>query len=78
MTFALHWVGQRVAPALAAVVVYRLFNFVLPALPALQVRRRVYPLVVAGVEDRTAPAWERRRAASPLQPCRSAGSMCSP
>jgi hypothetical protein len=30
MTFALHWVGQPVGPALAAVVVYRVFNFLVP------------------------------------------------
>jgi uncharacterized membrane protein YbhN (UPF0104 family) len=35
MTFALYWVGQPVASSLAAVVVYRAFNFVLPTLPAL-------------------------------------------
>jgi uncharacterized membrane protein YbhN (UPF0104 family) len=47
MTFALHWVGQPVAPALAVVVLYRLLNFVLPALPALLARPRTYPLLVA-------------------------------
>ncbi|MGH2887383.1 MAG: lysylphosphatidylglycerol synthase domain-containing protein, partial [Solirubrobacteraceae bacterium] len=40
MTFSLHWVGQPVLPALAAVVVYRAFNLALPAVPALLVRRR--------------------------------------
>ena len=47
MTYSLHWVGEPVAPALAAVVVYRLFNFVLPTLPALAVRRHVMPLIRA-------------------------------
>ena len=37
MTFALVWVGIPLAPALAAVLVYRIFNFWLPILPALAV-----------------------------------------
>jgi uncharacterized membrane protein YbhN (UPF0104 family) len=37
MTFALVWVGIGLAPALAAVLVYRIFNFWLPILPALAV-----------------------------------------
>jgi uncharacterized membrane protein YbhN (UPF0104 family) len=45
MTYSLHWVGEPVAPALAAVVVYRAFNFVLPTLPALAARRHVMPLI---------------------------------
>jgi uncharacterized membrane protein YbhN (UPF0104 family) len=35
MTFALVWVGLPLAPALASVLVYRLFNFWLPIVPAL-------------------------------------------
>jgi uncharacterized membrane protein YbhN (UPF0104 family) len=35
MTFALVWVGVPLAPALLAVVTYRLFNFWLPVIPAL-------------------------------------------
>ena len=34
-TFALVWVGLPLAPALAGVLVYRLFNFWLPIVPAL-------------------------------------------
>jgi uncharacterized membrane protein YbhN (UPF0104 family) len=45
MTFALHWVGQPVPAALAAVVVYRVFNFVLPTFPALLVRPQLEPLL---------------------------------
>lgn len=45
MTYALTWVGAPLAPALAGVVVYRAFNLVAPALPALlahpHVRSRV-------------------------------------
>lgn len=47
MTFALHWCGQPVIPALVAVVVYRVFNFVVPTLPALITHHRVKPLLEA-------------------------------
>ena len=66
MTFALHWVGQPVAPSLAAVVVYRVFNFVLPTIPALLVRDRVKPLLDAADEGRTPARGERRRASAAL------------
>jgi uncharacterized membrane protein YbhN (UPF0104 family) len=67
MTFALHWVGVSVPAALAAVVVYRVLNFVLPSGPALAVRPRVYPLVAAANEGREPSRRERRRAAAPLR-----------
>lgn len=60
MTFSLHWVGQPVAPALATVVIYRVFNFVLPAAPALVYRRHLDPLVGESREHRSAA--ENRRA----------------
>jgi uncharacterized membrane protein YbhN (UPF0104 family) len=66
MTFALHWVGQPVAPALAIVVVYRLFNFALPTIPALLARPRIKPLLDAADLDRTPTQRERRRAADPI------------
>lgn len=66
MTFALHWVGQPIAPALAAVVVYRVFNFLLPAGPALLVRRRLRPLLNAAAEGRPPSPPEQHRAAEPL------------
>ncbi|HET9073499.1 MAG TPA: lysylphosphatidylglycerol synthase domain-containing protein [Solirubrobacteraceae bacterium] len=47
LCFALHWVGQPVEGALAAVVVYRIFNFVLPGVPALKAREDLHPLVEA-------------------------------
>lgn len=62
MTLALHWVGQPFAPALALVVLYRGLNFILPALPALVVRPRIYPLVRAADEDRAPTRAERIRA----------------
>jgi uncharacterized membrane protein YbhN (UPF0104 family) len=66
MTLALHWVGQPVPLALAAVVVYRVFNFVLPTIPALMVRDRVKPLLEAADEGRTPARKEHSRAAAPL------------
>jgi uncharacterized membrane protein YbhN (UPF0104 family) len=39
LTFALHWCGAPLGPALAAVVVYRLFNLVLAAGPSLLASR---------------------------------------
>lgn len=66
MTFSLHWVGLPVAPALAAVVTYRAFNFLLPAIPALLVRPRIQPLLAAVDEDRLPTKAERRDAEAPL------------
>jgi uncharacterized membrane protein YbhN (UPF0104 family) len=56
MTFSLHWVGEPVPAALAAVVIYRVFNFGVPVLPALLVRRDVQPLLARGE-----PAGDRGR-----------------
>lgn len=66
MSFSLHWVGQAVPAALAAVVVYRAFNFVLPTIPALRAQRRVGPLLDAGYERRAAAEWEHKHASAPL------------
>jgi uncharacterized membrane protein YbhN (UPF0104 family) len=71
LTFSLHWVGQAVAPALAAVVIYRLFNFALPTIPALLVRSEVEPLLDAADRGRTPATGARRRAAMPLLRIRS-------
>lgn len=54
MTFALHWVGAPVLAALAGVVSYRVFNFLLPALPGFSVHSHVKPLLDAAGE-RTTP-----------------------
>jgi hypothetical protein len=47
-------VGFTVPPALAAVVVYRVGNFILPTAPALLALPRVKPLVDAGEEGQVA------------------------
>jgi uncharacterized membrane protein YbhN (UPF0104 family) len=66
MTFSLHWVGQPVLPALAAVVVYRVCNLALPAIPALMVRPRIKPLLDGADRGLAPAARERRRAAAPV------------
>jgi hypothetical protein len=43
LTFALHWVGTPLGPALAAVVTYRLFNLILVSVPSLLASRRLRP-----------------------------------
>ena len=44
MTYSLYWVREPLAPALAAVVAYRAFNFLLAATPALIAHRQLQPL----------------------------------
>jgi uncharacterized membrane protein YbhN (UPF0104 family) len=46
LTFALHWLGAPLGPALAAVTVYRLFNLILISGPALLASRHVHPEIV--------------------------------
>jgi uncharacterized membrane protein YbhN (UPF0104 family) len=43
LTFALHWVGAPLGPALAAVVTYRLFNLILVSVPSLVANRLLQP-----------------------------------
>jgi uncharacterized membrane protein YbhN (UPF0104 family) len=64
LTFALHWVGQPIPGSLAAVVVYRLFNFVALTIPALIARSQVEPLLEAADDDQTRGEPARRLAAT--------------
>jgi uncharacterized membrane protein YbhN (UPF0104 family) len=66
MTFSLHWIGQPVVPALAAVVVYRMFNLVLPTVPALAVRPRITPLLDVADRSKPGPVREPARSAAPV------------
>lgn len=66
MTLALHWVGQPVTGALAAVVVYRALNLLAPSLLALAVQPRVQPLLDAADDGRTPAVGPRRAAGAPL------------
>ncbi len=43
LTFALHWVGAPLGPALAAVVTYRLFNLILISVPSLLANQQLHP-----------------------------------
>jgi uncharacterized membrane protein YbhN (UPF0104 family) len=52
MTYSLYWVRQPLAPALAAVVAYRAFNFLLAAAPALIARRHLHELLKSADELR--------------------------
>lgn len=45
MTYSLYWVRMPLAPSLAAVTVYRLFNFVLAATPGLIAHRQLEPVI---------------------------------
>jgi uncharacterized membrane protein YbhN (UPF0104 family) len=47
MTYALYWVGEPLAPALAAVLAYRVFNFLLASAPALIAHRQLEPVFAA-------------------------------
>jgi uncharacterized membrane protein YbhN (UPF0104 family) len=49
MTYALYWVREPLAPALAAVVAYRGFNFLLAAAPALIAHRQLTPVMAGEV-----------------------------
>jgi uncharacterized membrane protein YbhN (UPF0104 family) len=44
MTYSLYWVREPLAPALAAVLVYRFFNFLLVAVPSIIAHHQLQPL----------------------------------
>jgi uncharacterized membrane protein YbhN (UPF0104 family) len=48
MTYSLYWVREPLAPALGAVVAYRLCNFLLAAMPALIAHRQLRPVLGSG------------------------------
>jgi uncharacterized membrane protein YbhN (UPF0104 family) len=50
MTYSLYWVREPLAPALAAVVAYRIFNFLLAATPALIAHRQLRPVLAVADE----------------------------
>jgi len=56
MTYALYWLRQPLAPALAAVLLYRVFNFVLIAIPAIIAHRQL-PRLIA--DNAARPPGER-------------------
>ncbi len=60
MTYALYWVREPLAPALAAVVTYRAFNFLLIAVPSLIANHQLEPLLQALAPRVAAQATGRR------------------
>ncbi|HZR91863.1 MAG TPA: YbhN family protein [Gaiellaceae bacterium] len=64
MTFALVWVGVPLAPALVGVLVYRLFNFWLPIVPALAALPTVRDFRL-GLHERQAPPVRRPPSPAP-------------
>ena len=58
MTYALYWVREPLAPALAAVLAYRVFNFLLVAVPAVIAHSQLQPMLEAA-------SRHRRRGAAP-------------
>jgi uncharacterized membrane protein YbhN (UPF0104 family) len=55
MTYSLYWVRQPLAPALAAVLAYRVFNLAVVSAPALIARRQLEPLLASGRKRRAKP-----------------------
>ncbi len=53
MTYALYWLRMPLAPALAAVLAYRVFNFLLVAVPALLAHHQLEPLFRGSVTGRS-------------------------
>lgn len=66
MTYALYWVREPLAPALAAVVAYRIFNLLLAAMPALIAHRQLQTVLdpSTGASSLTSPAQTAERRAS--------------
>lgn len=56
MTYSLYWVREPLAPALGAVVAYRLCNFLLAALPALVANRQLKPVLSSSGKRDSEPA----------------------
>jgi len=50
MTYSLYWVRLPLAPALGAVVAYRLFNLLLAAMPGVIAHRQLEPVLARGSE----------------------------
>lgn len=61
MTYSLYWVREPLAPALGAVVAYRIFNLALAALPALLARRQLEPVLAAADRRRRSKLRATRR-----------------
>jgi uncharacterized membrane protein YbhN (UPF0104 family) len=69
MTYALYWVRQPLAPALAAVVAYRIFNFLLAATPGLIADYQLQAIITRNSADNHRPEASElaRRDGKPAQ-----------
>jgi uncharacterized membrane protein YbhN (UPF0104 family) len=68
MIYSLYWVREPLAPALAAVVAYRAFNFLLAAAPALIARSQLEPMLESAREHHRTERraiWLRRQRPKP-------------
>ena len=74
MTYALYWVREPLAPALAAVVAYRIFNFALAAAPGLIAHRQLRPLLATAGAASAPSDPQTSQAAPPRRSARRAGS----
>ncbi|MHB1568918.1 MAG: lysylphosphatidylglycerol synthase transmembrane domain-containing protein [Solirubrobacteraceae bacterium] len=63
MTYSLYWVRQPLAPALGAVLAYRVFNFLLVAVPAMVAHQQLEPLLdrARETENRSSDGDDRPR-----------------
>jgi uncharacterized membrane protein YbhN (UPF0104 family) len=60
MTYSLYWVRLPLAPALGAVLAYRVFNLLVVAAPALIARRQLEPMLTAARRARASGSDELR------------------
>jgi uncharacterized membrane protein YbhN (UPF0104 family) len=58
MTYSLYWVRMPLAPSLAAVVAYRIFNFGIAAAPALIAHRQLAPVIEGASSEEREPVPE--------------------
>ncbi len=74
MTYSLYWVREPLAPALGAVVAYRLFNFLLAATPGLIAHRQLQPIFAASRARRLRRPGDRRSSEGGAEESREGGA----
>ena len=68
MTYSLYWLRFPLAPALGAVLAYRVFNFLLVAAPAIIAHRQLEPVFNGELAERMRRAGQASRIARPRRP----------
>jgi uncharacterized membrane protein YbhN (UPF0104 family) len=76
MTYSLYWVRLPLAPSLAAVVAYRLFNFLLAATPGLIANQQLQAIITRNSERNGAPPSRSR--GDPLEPVNQSSKREAP